>query len=63
VAPATPSPSERRLARTGKDVRALTILIRQVVGLLRQLVCLTGWLVVLTATVTLLIQPTWHPDA
>jgi hypothetical protein len=61
VAPASPSPFERRLARAGRDVRAVTVLLEQAAGLLRQLVCVAGWLVVLSATVTLLFQPRLDP--
>jgi hypothetical protein len=62
VAPATSfSPFERRLARAGRDVRAITVLLEQACGLLRQLVCVTGWLVVLAATVRLLVQPHFGP--
>jgi hypothetical protein len=56
VAPATRfSPFEHRLARAGRDVRAITVLLEQAFGLLRQLVCVTGWLVVLAATTGLLV--------
>jgi hypothetical protein len=62
VAPAVgPSPIERRLARAGRDVRAVTVLLEQARVLLRQLVCVTGWLVVLAATARLLIQPHFGP--
>jgi hypothetical protein len=61
VAPATPSPFERRLARAARDVRAVTILLEQAAGLLRQLVCVAGWLVLLSATVTLLLRPRLDP--
>jgi hypothetical protein len=62
AAPATsPSPFERRLARAGRDVRAVTVLLEQACGLLRQLVCVTGWLVVLAATAGLLVQPHFGP--
>jgi hypothetical protein len=54
---AGPSPFERRLARAGRDVRAVTVLLEQACSLLRQLVCLTGWLIVLAATARLLAQP------
>jgi hypothetical protein len=61
VAPATsPSPFERRLAQAGREVRAVTVFLRQACGLLRQLVRLAGWLVLLTATARLLVQPS--PD-
>jgi hypothetical protein len=63
VAPATgPSPFERRLARAGRDVHAVTILLQQACGLLRQLVCATGWLVVLAATAGLLAEPHFGPE-
>jgi hypothetical protein len=61
VASASPSPFERRLARAGRDVRAVTVLLEQAAGLLRQLVCVAGWLVLLSATVTLLFQPRLDP--
>jgi hypothetical protein len=61
VAPATsPSPFEHRLARAGREVRAVTAFLKQACGLLRQLVCLAVWLVLLTATARLLVQPS--PD-
>jgi hypothetical protein len=55
--PTSPSPFERRLARAGRDTRAVTILLQQACGLLRQLACVTGWLVVPAATARLLVQP------
>lgn len=62
VAPAaSPSPFERQLARAGRDVRAVAILLEQACGLLRQLVCVTGWLVVLAAVARLLVQPHFGP--
>jgi len=62
VAPAAgPSLFERRLARVGRDVRAVTILLEQACGLLRRLVCVAGWLVVLAATAGLLVQPHFGP--
>jgi hypothetical protein len=62
MAPATGrSPFERRLARAGRDVRAVTIFLEQACGLLRQLVRVAGWLVLLTATTRLLLQPGLYP--
>jgi hypothetical protein len=61
VAPAGPSTFERRLARAGGDVRAVTVLLEQAAGLLRQLVCVAGWLVLLYATIALLLQPRLDP--
>ena len=62
MAPAAgPSPFERRLARAGRDVRAVAVFLEQACGLLRQLVCVTGWLVVLAATAGLLVQPHFGP--
>jgi hypothetical protein len=61
VASASPSPFERRLARAGRDVRAVTLLLEQAAGLLRRIVCVAGWLVLLSATVTLLFQPRLDP--
>jgi hypothetical protein len=56
VAAATsPSPFEHWLARAGREVRAVTVFVKQACGLLRQLVCLAGWLVLLTATARLLV--------
>ena len=61
MAPASPSPFERRLTRAGRDIRAVTALLEQAAGLLRQLVCVAGWLVLLSATITLLFQPHLEP--
>jgi hypothetical protein len=61
VASASPSPFERRLARAGRDVRAVTVFLEQAAGLLHQLVCVAGWLVLLSATVTFLFQPHLDP--
>jgi hypothetical protein len=50
VAPAAgPSPFEHRLARAGRDVHTVAILLGQASGLLRQMVRVAGWLVVLAA--------------
>lgn len=58
---ASPSPFERRLARAGRDVRAVAILLEQAYGLLCQLVCVASWLLVLAATAGLLVQPHFGP--
>lgn len=55
------SPLERRLARVGEGISAVTVLLMQACGLLRQLVCVAGWLVLLATTARLLVRPCLDP--
>ena len=61
MASASASAFQCRLARAGRDVCAVTVLLDQAAALLRQLVCVAVWLVLLSATVTLPFQP--HLDS